>query len=229
MNPYFRPQAIATAEIDRSAVATGRLLSAPADWLRRLHCARLDVDLAAHSASGLPVLEREGFRPLCTAWLRHPGPTGRIQRQVDVWIDPTTTIRAEIVGHQTRRVYLSTLFDDGSSLVSLPDPTVAEWIRSASCHVLCATDDLRTDLATFREQARKQERAGRTALLCANGAAYRLHLRVSALRSKRPQGSIRAAQPGLLYPMTLMLAAEMVARRDEHADRMGLPVVAAPE
>lgn len=219
-HPNFRPQPIATAEIDRSHATTTELLQAPADWLRRVHCARLNVFLDAPMPSGglsaddLAVLEQQGFKALCTAWVRHPAPTERIERRVDVWVDPTTTIRAEVIGG---RVYLNTLFDDGTSLVSMPDPTIAEWVRSSTCDVLCGTNEVRRDLAAFRSKIRDHAKSGRSGLLCANRDAYRLHLRLATLHgSKRPPTSVRLGEHGLLYPMTPVLAAEFVARRDAH-------------
>ncbi len=220
MNPGFRPHPIVTAEIDRSAAAADRLLATPADWLRRVHCARLDVELEVAEPCG--VLDFEGFRSLCTAWLRYPGLAGRIEQRVDVLVDRSTAIRAEVVGDRTRRVYFTTLFDDGTSLISVADSAVAAWIRSDRCDVLAGTGDLPADLAAFRARLREHEIEGRAPLLCANGAAYRVHMRLGALQgSKLADRSI--GPHGLLYPMTLMLAAQMVARRDAQADQRGLP------
>ena len=220
------PQPITTVEIDRSSKATARLLSEPADWLRRLLALQLDVRIDAPARVTRPrgtnqALEVEGFERLCAAHVRHRGLMGLLETQVNVWVDVTRTIRAEMVGDGARRTYLSTLFEDGSQLVSLPDEGVAQWLRSRTCEVLCATGNLGEDLEAFRSRARE---CGRSPLLCLDAATYGLHLRLAALRcSKEPQGSVRLWQERPVYPMTLMVAAQMIAHRDERVAAVGLP------
>ena len=223
-----RPRSVTTTEIERSAAATAQLLSAPTDWLRRLLAVQLDVRIDPSTRTKLPrdqrrLLEIEGFEHLCTAQIRHPGLAGSIEREVEVWVDETRTIRAETFVDRgaSARMYFSTLFEDGTSLVSFPDATAAEWLRSPTCEVLCGTGAVRQDLAELRERLGVC-RPNR--LLCTDGATYRLHLRLVALRcSKEPRGSFRLWQERPVYPMTLMLAAEMIALRDAHADAVGLP------
>lgn len=216
LNVRFRPQPVDTAEIERSSTAASELLAEPADWLRRLHAARVDVVLYAPASRKGP-MNRHGFEPLCSAWVGHPGPTGRIERLVEVWVDASTTVRAEVIGG---RVYLSTHFDDGTALVLLEDQVVGGWLQSPICEVLPGIGDISADLRTFRERLAALTAEGRSPLVCANGELYRQHLDL-ATRHGTPPTTRRAGT--FVYPMTLLLAAEVVAQRDAFADRSGLP------
>ena len=215
----FRPYPLSPIEVQRSSRALQTLIAAPADWLRRLHSARIDVAvrprLAPHRHAAL---QAAGFAPLCVAVVRHPGIDGVLDQSVDVWIDRTTSIRAEVFDRTSGRVYLSSLYDDGCSLISMADHTAATWLRSGACEVIEASGHLSDDLLAFRARASWHEVSGRVALLCPDPATYQLHVRAAALRSSRHPGvGVRRGDSRLMFPMTLMLAAEAIARREAAA------------
>ena len=205
--------------------AAERLLSDRVDWLRRLLALQVEVRIDAPSRAAVPVeqrvaLEAEGFEPLCTAHIRHPTLVGALETQVEVWTDATKATRAEVVGRGTPRIYLGTLFEDGRCLVSFPDAAVADWLKSPACEVLVDTGNFHEDVAKFRGRVGLQ---GSVPLLCASVDAYTLHLRLTTLRcSKEPRGSFRCGPQGPVYPLSPIVAAEMISRRDARADAVGL-------
>ena len=198
VDPHHRPHPIDPSELHETQAAFARLLTRPADRLRTVshECQTLVFDrpprVSALGAEKLSVMQQLGFRRLALARSDALGMFGRFRCDFEIWLDPTTTIKAEVVhdvnygptevddiaaalSPDAGSVLFSTYFDDGTSLVMYPDNLVTDELAEPGRLTMSGTGDLQQDFGRFIEARRQLIEQRRRPLVCPDLVTYLMH------------------------------------------------------
>lgn len=196
-NPHYRPHLITTSRVLEAERAFDRLLAKPPSFWRRMHWGRQTIEFFEHenrswlSERDEAYLRERGFRPLAHTLTHSPGPFSELAVRSELWIDVTTTIKVEVRGAigwgcgtdemaealsaGIGSAFITTYFDDATSLLMLPDNIVTESFQCERRVALSGTEDITKDLPRFLEHRDALLAEGRVPLPCADVVMYAKH------------------------------------------------------